>query len=62
MPWALFVMGFPELLEATEKSQFLAKKLDEATESAARERAEASAAVTKLEQVFTQAEGASVGV
>lgn len=47
-----------ELYEATEKSQFLAKKLDEATESAARERAEASAAVAKLEQVFTQAEGA----
>lgn len=47
-----------ELMAATEKCQVLAKKLDEATESAARERAEASAAVAKLEQVFTQAEGA----
>lgn len=46
------------LNEATEKSQLLAKKLEEATENAARERAEASAAVAKLEQVFTQAEGA----
>jgi hypothetical protein len=47
-----------QLSETIEKSQNLAKKLDEAMESAARERAEASAAVAKLEQVFTQAEGA----
>lgn len=46
------------LSEVIEKSQVLAKKLDEATESAAKERAEASAAVAKLEQVFTQAESA----
>ncbi|MBF8706252.1 hypothetical protein IR016_05540 [Pseudomonas putida] len=47
-----------ELNEASEKSQLLAKKLEEATESAAKERAEASAAVAKLEQAFTQTEGA----
>ncbi len=47
-----------DLLDIIEKSGVLSKKLDEAIESAAKERAEASAAVAKLEQVFTQAEGA----
>ncbi|WP_223530517.1 hypothetical protein [Pseudomonas sp. BF-B-26] len=46
------------LSEVIEKSQTVARKLEEATESAARERAEAAAAVAKLEQLFTQAEGA----
>ncbi|WP_433769342.1 hypothetical protein [Pseudomonas putida] len=43
---------------AIEKSDALTKKLDDANESAARERAESAAAVAKLEQLFTQAEGA----
>lgn len=46
------------LSEAIEKSDVLAKKLDNSLESAARERAESAAAVAKLEQMFTQAEGA----
>ncbi|CRM35474.1 hypothetical protein [Pseudomonas sp. 37 R 15] len=47
-----------ELVELVEKGGILSKKLDEATDNAAKERAEASAAVAKLEQTFTQAEGA----
>lgn len=47
-----------DLVDIIEKSGVLSKKLDEAIEIAAKERAEASAAVAKLEQVFTQAEGA----
>lgn len=43
---------------AIEKSDALTRKLDDATEAAARERAESAAAVAKLEQAFTQAEGA----
>ncbi|PMY44578.1 MULTISPECIES: hypothetical protein [Pseudomonas] len=43
---------------AIEKSDVLAQKLDDANEAAARERAESAAAVAKLEQMFTQAEGA----
>ncbi|WDH33917.1 hypothetical protein [Pseudomonas chlororaphis] len=43
---------------AIEKSDVLAQKLDDGNEAAARERAESAAAVAKLEQLFTQAEGA----
>jgi hypothetical protein len=41
-----------------EKSETLTKKLDDANETAARERAESATAVAKLEQLFAQAEGA----
>ncbi|KJZ43441.1 hypothetical protein [Pseudomonas fluorescens] len=51
-----------DLVDIIEKSGILSKKLDEAIEIAAKERAEASAAVAKLEQVFTQAEGARQAV
>lgn len=47
-----------DLLVIVEKSRTLSSKLDEAIENAAKERAEASAAVARLELVFTQAEGA----
>ncbi len=43
---------------AVEESDALVKKLDDANETGARERAESAAAVAKLEQAFTQAEGA----
>ncbi|WP_460164300.1 hypothetical protein [Pseudomonas sp. S2_F03] len=42
----------------SEKSDALAKRLEDAAEAAARERAESAATVAKLEQMFTQAEGA----
>ncbi|PZP02850.1 MAG: hypothetical protein DI621_28810 [Pseudomonas protegens] len=47
-----------DLVGIIEKSEILSRKLDEALENAAKERAEASAAVARLEQVFTQAESA----
>ncbi|MBU0938015.1 MAG: hypothetical protein KJ715_03610 [Gammaproteobacteria bacterium] len=47
-----------DLIDLIDKSQTLSKKLDEAIENAAKERAEASAAVAKLDQAFTQAESA----
>lgn len=47
-----------DLIDLVDKSKTLSKKLDEAIENAAKERAEASAAVAKLEQAFTQAESA----
>ncbi|POA19629.1 hypothetical protein C1886_12185 [Pseudomonas sp. FW300-N1A1] len=45
------------LVELDEEVLVLRAKLNEITESAVKERAEAAAAVAKLEQTFTQAEG-----
>lgn len=44
--------------EAIEQSNVLVQKLDDANETAARERAESAAAVARLEQSFAQTEGA----
>lgn len=44
------------LVELDEEGQILRAKLNDITDNASRERAEASAAVAKLEQSFTQAE------
>lgn len=43
---------------AIERSDLLTQKLEDAAEAGARERAESAAAVAKLDQMFTQAEGA----